>query len=56
MSQCLIPVEGHIGPTDFTTSLIPRDGLYLVQIKNMVRLPEKLAVGDEIEISLKFKA
>jgi hypothetical protein len=27
-----------------------------VPIKNMVRLPEKLSVGDEIEISLKFKA
>ena len=49
-------VEGRIGDTEFTTSLIPRDGLYLVPIKNMVRLPEKLAVGDEVEISLKFKA
>lgn len=52
----VIPVEGRIGETEFTTSLIPRDGLYLVPIKNMVRLPEKLAVGNEIEISLKFKA
>ena len=52
----VIPVEGRIGSTEFTTSLIPRDGVYLVPIKNMVRLPEKLAVGDEIEISLKFKA
>jgi hypothetical protein len=52
----VIPVEGRIGSTEFTTSLIPRDGLYLVPIKNMVRLPEKLAVGDEIEISLTFKA
>ena len=52
----VIPVEGRIGETEFTTSLIPRDGLYLVPIKNMVRLPEKLSVGDEIEISLKFNA
>ena len=52
----VIPVEGRIGETEFTTSLIPRDGLYLVPIKNMVRLPEKLSLGDEIEISLKFKA
>jgi hypothetical protein len=52
----VIPVEGRIGGTDFTTSLIPRNGVYLVPIKNMVRLPEKLSVGDEIEISLKFKA
>lgn len=52
----VIPVEGRIGDTEFTTSLIPRQGVYLVPIKNMVRLPEKLSVGDEIEISLKFNA
>ena len=52
----VIPVEGRIGSTEFTTSLIPRHGVYLVPIKNMVRLPEKLSVGDEIEISLKFNA
>ena len=52
----VIPVEGRIGVTEFTTSLIPRNGVYLVPIKNMVRLPEKLSVGDEIEISLTFKA
>ena len=52
----VIPVEGRIGGTDSTTSLIPRNGLYVVPLKNMVRLPEKLSVGDEIEISLKFKA
>ena len=50
----VIPVEGRIGKTEFTTSLIPRDGVYLVPIKNIVRLPEKLALGDQIEISLRF--
>jgi hypothetical protein len=51
----VIPVEGRIGKTEFTTSLIPRDGVYLVPIKNIVRLPEKLALGDQIEISLRFR-
>jgi hypothetical protein len=52
----VISVEGRIGKTEFTTSLIPRQGAYLVPIKNMVRLPEKLSVGDEVAIELRFKA
>ena len=52
----VIPVEGRIGKTEFTTSLIPRQGAYLVPIKNMVRMPENLSVGDEVAIELRFKA
>ncbi|MEY2946289.1 MAG: hypothetical protein RL243_1066, partial [Actinomycetota bacterium] len=38
--------------TEFTTSLFPRDGVYLVPVKNAVRLPEKLELGDEVTVSL----
>ncbi|MSW54949.1 MAG: DUF1905 domain-containing protein [Actinobacteria bacterium] len=50
----VIPVSGKIGKTEFTTALIPKDGVYLVPIKNLVRLGENLEVGIEttVQISL----
>jgi hypothetical protein len=36
------------------TALIPKDGAYLVPIKNAIRLPEKLEVGQQIKIELSF--
>ena len=50
----VIPVKGVIGTTDFTTSLIPKDGVYLVPIKNAVRLPEKLSLGDEVTLEIRL--
>ena len=48
----VIPVSGRIGSTDFTTSLFPKDGGYLVPIKNAVRKGEGLDVGDTVTIRL----
>ena len=48
----VIPVTVSIGATTATTSLFPKDGAYLLPIKNTVRLPEKLAVGDIVEVTL----
>jgi hypothetical protein len=48
----VIPVRGIIGRTEFTTSLFPRDGGYLVPVKNAVRLPEKLQLGDTVSVTL----
>lgn len=50
----VIPVRCVIGRTEFTTSLFPRDGVYLVPVKNAVRLPEKLQLGDLVEVSLEI--
>ncbi|MFM7029607.1 MAG: DUF1905 domain-containing protein [Micrococcales bacterium] len=50
----VIPVRATIGRTEFTTSLFPRDGVYLVPVKNAVRLPEKLALGDTVVVSLEI--
>ena len=47
-----IPVEVTIGKTTFTTSIFPKDGLYIVPIKNAVRLPEKLEVDDVVQVTL----
>ena len=48
----VIPVIAQIGKTEWTTSLIPKDGLYLVPLKNAVRLNEGLSIGDYVEVQL----
>jgi len=48
----VIPVTVTVGSTTTTTSLFPKDGGYLVPIKNSVRLPEKLSVGDIVDVTL----
>lgn len=48
----VIPVLGKIGKTQFSTALIPKDGLYYLPIKNAVRFAEKLEVGVEVSVSI----
>ena len=48
----VIPVTGEIGDTEFTTSLIPKDGIYLLPIKNVVRFGENLKVGQEVQAGI----
>jgi hypothetical protein len=48
----VIPVIGVIGDTEFTTSLIPKDGLYLLPIKNVVHFGENLEVGQEVSAGI----
>jgi hypothetical protein len=48
----VIPVEARIGEVVFTTSLFPKDGGYLLPVKNAVRIPQGLAAGDEVGVSM----
>jgi len=48
----VIPVTSTIGKTTFTTSLFPKDGGYLLPVKNAVRLPEKLELGMQVKVEL----
>ena len=48
----VIPVIGKIGKTEFSTALIPKDGLYYLPIKNAVRFAEDLGVGSEVAVSI----
>jgi hypothetical protein len=48
----MIPVRGRIGNTTFDTSLFPRQGGYVVPIKDAVRRAERLAVGDTVTVRL----
>lgn len=47
-----IPVTVRLGKTEWTTSLIPKDGLYLVPIKASVRKAENLEKDDQVTIRL----
>ncbi|MEY9845981.1 DUF1905 domain-containing protein [Streptacidiphilus sp. MAP5-3] len=48
----VIPVDARIGGTAFSTSLFPKDGGYLLPLKNAVRRPERLAEGDEVTVQM----
>jgi Domain of unknown function (DUF1905) len=47
-----IPVRARIGDTDWTTSLIPKDGRYLVPIKSAVRKATGVELGDTVTVRL----
>lgn len=51
----VIPVEARIGKTEWSTSLIPKNGLYLVPLKDAVRTSEGLEIGDLVAIRLTLK-
>ena len=51
----VIPVEVTIGEITFTTSLFPKDGTYLVPLKDAVRKPSGITAGDTIHIDLTLK-
>ncbi len=46
----VIPVQVRIGDTEWETSLFPKDGCYLVPLKDRVRRAEGLDEGDEITV------
>ena len=52
----VIPVTVQIGGTSWTTSLFPKDGGYLVPVKDAVRRAERLQLGDNVAIELTIRA
>lgn len=48
----VIPVEVAIGEVNFTTSLFPRDGTYLLPLKDAVRRAANLTSGDRIAVRM----
>lgn len=51
----VIPVEARIGAITFTTSLFPRDGRYLLPLKDGVRRPEGTAVDDQVAVEMHLR-
>lgn len=48
----VIPVQAQIGETAFETSLFPKDGGYLLPLKDAVRRPAGLAAGDDVSVRM----
>jgi hypothetical protein len=48
----MIPVTVRIGATEFTTSLWPKDGGYVLPLKAAIRRAERIALGDEVAVAL----
>jgi hypothetical protein len=48
----MIPVAVRIGETDWTTSLWPKDGGYVVPLKDRVRRAEGIELGHTVTVRL----
>ena len=53
----MIPVEGKIGNTSFTTSLWAKNGTYAVPLKDAIRKAEGISIDDmvSVELALRFR-
>ena len=51
----MIPVVVQIGKTEWKTSLFPKDGRYLVPLKDSIRKAEQLNEGDNITVRLEVR-
>jgi hypothetical protein len=51
----MIPVTAQVGQTRWKTSLFPKDGRYIVPLKDSVRSAETLADGDQITVRLEVR-
>jgi hypothetical protein len=47
-----VPVVVRIGDTEFTTALFPKDGRYLIPLKDAVRRPEGIEVDQVVAVGL----
>ena len=48
----VIPVSARLGGTSWQTSLFPKDGRYLVPLKDAVRRAEGVSLGDVVTVQL----
>jgi len=48
----MIPVRGRVGDTTFTTALWPREGGYVIPIRDAVRRAEGLVLGAPVTVHL----
>lgn len=47
-----VPVEVRIEETEFTTALFPKDGHYLIPLKDVVRRTLDVNVGQVLEVAM----
>lgn len=52
----VVPVAAQVGGVSFTTSLFPKDGTYLVPLKDVVRKAANVTAGDVVTVDLTLGA
>ncbi len=52
----VIPVRATVAGVEFTTSLFPRHGGYLLPLKDAVRRPAGIGVGDRVAVTMTLVA
>jgi hypothetical protein len=52
----MVPVTVRVGGSTWTTSLWPKDGGYVLPVKDSVRTAEGLAEGGALEVTLEVRA
>lgn len=50
----MVPVVATVGKTEFKTALWPKDGLYILPLKDVVRKAEGLEEGDRITATMEI--
>lgn len=50
----VIPAKVTIGQTTVSTSLIPRNGSFYIPLKDAIRKPNQIAIGDEVTLILEL--
>lgn len=50
-----IPVTAKVGATEYTTSLFPKDGSYLVPVKVRIQKAEGITLGDSVRVRLSIE-
>lgn len=50
----MIPVTARIGETEWTTSLWPKEGSYVVPLKDVVRRTEQVVEDDAVTVRLEI--
>lgn len=52
----MIPVAARIGDVAFTTALFPKDGAFLLPLKDAVRRKAGVTAGDVVDVELTLQA
>ena len=50
-----IPVNLRIADQDWSTSIFPKDGHYIVPMKNAIRTAQQLEVGSRVKLRLQLR-
>jgi len=51
----VVPVAATLGGVDFTTSLFPKDGAYLLPLKDAVRHRAGVTAGDVVAVEMAIR-